>query len=112
MRIRLRTMLAAVVVAALLLTVVAGVLRDRRRDLYLRLAAFHERAGARTREMRDRKGRSYGMWSRWEPATRRFILAGPEEVEYRARMRRKYEYAAGHPGLPVEPDPPVPRRQP
>ena len=107
-RFTVRRMMAAVAIAALTLMLVAGVVRDRRRSRYLRLAAFHEKEGSRNGAMLDMKGRPTGMWMRFDPARNSYIIVGPEEVEYRAQMKRKYEYAAAHPWLSFEPDPPIP----
>jgi hypothetical protein len=107
-RFTVRRMMVVVAVAAVALTLLAGVLRDRRRSQYLRLAAFHEREGSRIAEMLDMEGRSRRMWMKPDPASNRWLAVPREEVEYRVQMRRKYECAAAHPWLSVEPDPPIP----
>src|SRR5262245_48388973 len=98
-RFRLRTLMIAVMVAAMALYRLH--LSRLRRD-YQAIAATHVQRGqlfVLTPVMHASRGLT-------------FRVAGSDSrrrQEYHAQLRRKYERAARHPWLPVPPDPPAPR---
>jgi len=97
-RFRLRTLLMVVAVLALVMAVSTAI--ARRSVALAQLAKFH---GSRAelalacRLYRDASGRTCLA----RVLTPRF--------DYHSSLRRKYEYAASRPWLPVPPDPPPPK---
>jgi hypothetical protein len=92
-----------VAVTAVLLAVAA--LLGRRRNEYLRLVAYH----AERWKLPPGGGSVFGnMILGQDPKTGKRIYKSLEELDYHARMIRKYQHAASYPWLPVEPDPPEP----
>jgi hypothetical protein len=109
-RFRLRALMIAVTVAGLL---IGGEMLRRRRVRYLGLAAGHA-AMEVAHATRVRAARATPPIGVGGPGASLLDLGGtdPEAVEqalalarYHAAMRLKYERAAGHPWLSVEPDP-------
>jgi hypothetical protein len=124
-RFRLRTLLVAVAVAAVLMggTNWALVVIDLRRT-YLASARFHSQEAARysrssselSRLFRDERTHPFtfdplpGPHRKGESAARGDVIAAYHAAyaAYHAALRRKYERAAARPFLPVAPDPPPP----
>ena len=84
-RFRLRTLMVAVVFAAVAL---GGFEMLRRRERFLALAAYHA--------------------SRAVSLTRYYSFFFPRKLPWHLDMQRKYERAATRPWLPIAPDPPPP----
>jgi hypothetical protein len=95
-RLRVRTLMIAVCVMALLIW---GAMMGARSYVYYRLA--------RTYSAYERQWREEAVKDRGIP---RSIAAkwGPQIAEYYAPLARKYRRAAWHPWMPVAPDPPAP----
>jgi hypothetical protein len=101
-RFHLRTLLVLVAFVAFLLAI--GAELGRRRSEYLRRAAYHADQG---RYGGDVFGD--GVVLRFDPKTRKRDITSLAKIEHHARLAEKYQYAAAHPWLPVEADPPEPR---
>jgi hypothetical protein len=98
-RIRIRTMMAAVVVAALALAVYAGI--ERRRSRLQRLAQHHWEIVATHSVVGTDAKRTIFRASA--------SLHNRQIAHYHVNLAHKYGRAARYPWLPVEPDPPGPR---
>ncbi len=91
-----------IALAAVLMAV--GVELGRRRNEYLRRAAYHAYLGRYGGEVFGG-----GVVLRSEPKTRKPVITSLAKIEHHARLAEKYQYAAAHPWLPVAADPPEPR---
>jgi hypothetical protein len=98
-RFTVRRLMIAVAVFALLLGAMA--LRQRRSH-FQALADYH---AFQARHIRS----SHGSMIQPSGAYVHIPLGSSSRAEYHKDMGGKYGYAASHPWLPVEPDPPVPR---
>jgi hypothetical protein len=106
-RFRLRTLMIAVVVVAIL---TAGAALMRRSAAFRRLAAHHETRMASWMSIHaenanwaiDTANPARASQARWA------VEEAWRAIEYHGSMRDKYERAARFPWLAVEPDPPEP----
>ncbi len=106
-RFKLRTLLLMVALFAVALAVVVEI--SQRRNRFQRLADDHWKQTLLLPEDQiDINGYSYVE----NQATRTKIYTGKNmrDIDYHDLLYRKYEYAASHPWLPVEPDPPPPAK--
>jgi len=106
LQLTVRQLMVVVALAALAMAIPIRNELTRRKTKYLRLAAIHEDAGARLTIMSD--GPLKGRVLEYEPRAGKYFARSPAIIEYRSRMKEKYNYAASHPWLPVTPDPPKP----
>ena len=96
LRFRVRTLMIAVGVVALLLW---GATTGTRSYVYYGLATDYGRYERQWREMAARdRGVPRSVAAKW----------GPQIAEYYAPLARKYRRAMWHPWEPVSPDPPAP----
>jgi hypothetical protein len=108
--IRIRTLMVLVVLVAVVFSCAAWRDRLRRReaarrtiiDQYRTRAYFHEAAELATLKLEVVRDPSAA-------ATVHHNYTPTPRSQYHARMKQKYLFAAEHPGLPVEPDPPEPQ---
>jgi hypothetical protein len=110
---RMTTRRWMIAVVAIGLIIGAGVLLKQRRDYFLALVQSHQKevasSTARGNALKSRFAGTPGMTV--EEITR---LRGDYDrmvarADHHASLARKYEEAARHPWLPVEPDPPEPK---
>ena len=89
---------------------IAGVQMRRQAKRYREQAAFHALREGIFRRQADleRRARLSSLPVDLCGQQARYIALIPTFVEYHAELRRKYEYAARYPWLPIEPDPPKP----
>jgi hypothetical protein len=111
-RFRLRTLLLAVAMIAIVLGVGAA---QRRRALYQQQAAYHAAQEARFVAISRSAARQTALLRRVRSATDSALAfnvwqaeRARQRAQYHSRIRRKYEDAASHPWILVTPDPQPP----